>query len=115
MRVIVFLTILSVFLAACAQTELDRKPPIVQTITTKQDIPIQSRPRAVNMRDVKFYIVTEDNFDEFKTKFIAQHGEFVVVAISIDDYEDLSLNMVDLKRYISQQKQLIVYYENAIN
>ena len=30
------------------------------------------------------------------------------------DYENLSLNFAELRRYIEQQKQIIVYYEEAI-
>jgi hypothetical protein len=30
------------------------------------------------------------------------------------DYETLALNMAELKRFIQQQKQLIVYYEKAV-
>jgi hypothetical protein len=30
------------------------------------------------------------------------------------DYENLALNLADLRRYIEQQKEIIVYYEKAI-
>ena len=30
------------------------------------------------------------------------------------DYENLSLNVADIKRYIIQQKELIEYYEKSI-
>jgi len=30
------------------------------------------------------------------------------------DYENLALNIGDLKRYIGQQKEIIVYYEKAV-
>ena len=42
-------------------------------------------------------------------------GDFVFFAISVPDYENLSLNMSELKRYIDQQKTIIVYYEKSIN
>jgi len=32
----------------------------------------------------------------------------------VKDYENLSLNFAELRRYIEQQKQIIVYYEKAI-
>tara|TARA_R100000808_G_C2149721_1_gene158222 strand:+ start:1167 stop:1304 length:138 start_codon:yes stop_codon:yes gene_type:complete len=34
--------------------------------------------------------------------------------VSVRDYETLALNMAELKRYIQQQKELIIYYEKAI-
>jgi len=32
----------------------------------------------------------------------------------VRDYETLALNMAEIKRYIDQQKQLIIYYEKAV-
>ena len=39
---------------------------------------------------------------------------FLFYVISVRDYETLSLNMAEIKRYIEQQKQIIIYYEKAI-
>ena len=42
-------------------------------------------------------------------------SDIEVVAINdLGDYETLSLNMAEIKRYIEQQKQIIIYYEEAI-
>tara|TARA_B100001093_G_scaffold479321_1_gene508223 strand:- start:220 stop:363 length:144 start_codon:yes stop_codon:yes gene_type:complete len=30
------------------------------------------------------------------------------------DYENLALNIADLRRYINQQTEIIVYYEKAV-
>jgi len=35
----------------------------------------------------------------------------VYVALSVKDYENIGLNFAELKRYIEQQKQIIIYYE----
>jgi hypothetical protein len=32
----------------------------------------------------------------------------------VKDYENLSKNFAELRRYIEQQKQIIVYYEKAV-
>ena len=64
---------------------------------------------------MQFYAVTEENFEEFKEKFEKENGgRLVYFAISVPDYENLSLNMSELKRYIEQQKTIIVYYEQSI-
>tara|TARA_R110002012_G_scaffold271673_2_gene456872 strand:+ start:673 stop:801 length:129 start_codon:yes stop_codon:yes gene_type:complete len=34
--------------------------------------------------------------------------------MSVRDYETLALNMADIKRYIEQQKEIIIYYEKAV-
>ena len=66
------------------------------------------------MNDIKFYVVTIDTFEEFKARFEKDNGEFLFYAISVRDYETLALNMAEIKRYIEQQKQIIIYYEKAV-
>jgi hypothetical protein len=34
--------------------------------------------------------------------------------MSVRDYETLALNMSELKRFLQQQKQVIIYYERAV-
>jgi hypothetical protein len=68
----------------------------------------------VQLNDVKIYVVNEDNYEEFIQEFRAKNGEVVYIAISVKDYENLSLNIAELRRYIEQQKQVIVYYEEAV-
>ncbi len=59
-------------------------------------------------------MVTDRNFEEFKQKFEKENGDLVFYAVSVRDYETLALNMAEIKRYIQQQQELIVYYEKAI-
>jgi len=66
------------------------------------------------MKNVKFYVVTESNLDQFLKRFRRANGEVVFVAVSIKDYENLSLNIADLRRYIKQQREIVVYYEKSL-
>ena len=87
----------------------------VQTIEVERQIPIQNRPVRLELHNIKWFVVTEQNFEEFKEKYIKQNGEFLFFALSVRDYETLALNMADIKRYIKQQKQIIIYYEKALS
>ena len=87
----------------------------VQTIEVERNIPLQNRPRQLNLSNITWYVVTDQNFEEFKEKFIKQNGEFLFFALSVRDYETLALNMADIKRYVAQQKQIIIYYEKALS
>lgn len=104
------LILLSSVLSACSSLET----VVVKTQYVEKEIPIQSRPKGVNLYDVKLYAVTKENLEEFLIKYEDVHGEVVFFAISVPDYENLSLNVRELKRYIDQQKALIVYYEDSI-
>jgi len=68
----------------------------------------------VNLNDVKIYVVTEDNYEEFLAEFQAKNGKTAWIALGVKDYENLSLNFAELRRYIEQQKEIIVYYEEAV-
>ena len=89
-------------------------PLEVKTIEVERKIPTQTRPKSVSLNDIYFYVVTDRNFVDFKKKFEKENGDLVFYAVSVRDYETLALNMAELKRYIQQQKELIIYYEKAV-
>jgi len=64
---------------------------------------------------VKFYAVTPENLEEFLQTFEEEAGVNVFFAMSVPDYENMSLNVAELRRYINQQKAVILYYEDSIN
>jgi len=68
----------------------------------------------MNLHRVKFYAVTPENMEEFLERFEEESGTTVFFAMSVPDYENMSLNVAELRRYINQQKALIVYYEESI-
>ena len=86
----------------------------IKTVEVERIIPTQNRPRPVKMNDIYFYVVTEENFEEFKQRFIKENGDLVGYVLSVRDYETLALNMAELKRYVLQQKEIIIYYEKAV-
>jgi len=53
--------------------------------------------------------------DEFVEEYTETFGDLAFVALSIKDYENLALNVAELRRYINQQTQVIIYYENAVS
>jgi len=97
--------------SACASVE----PQVVlKTDYVVKDIPIQPHPKPLNLHRVKFYAVTPENMEEFLATFEKESGVVVFFALSVPDYENMSLNVAELRRYIDQQRNLIVYYEDSI-
>ena len=91
------------------------KEVIVQTVEVEKRIPLQTNPKQLQFNAVYWHVVTEANFDEFIEKFKKENGNaWVFYAISVRSYESMALNMAELKRYIEQQKQIIIYYEEAV-
>jgi len=77
-------------------------------------IPTVALPKPLQLSDTRVFVVTKDNFEEFEKEFTELYGELAFVALSMKDYENLALNIADLRRYINQQKEIIVYYEKAV-
>ena len=90
-------------------------PLEIRTVEVERKIPVQNRPRPVTLNNIHFYVVTEDTFPAFKKRFEKENGDLLFYAISVRDYETLALNMAELKRFLEQQKQLIIYYEKAVS
>ena len=108
------LLLLTLLLSSCGYLRKPEKEIVVQTVEVQKVIPVQPRPKPVDMTDVKFYVVTEENYEEFKEKFMKTNNDFVFYVVSVHDYENLALNMSELFRYIKQQKEIVVYYEEAV-
>ena len=89
-------------------------PLEVKTVEVERKIPVQKRPRPVDMNDIYLYVVTLDTFEEFKGRVVKENGDLLFYALSVRDYETLALNMSELKRFLQQQKQIIIYYEKAV-
>ena len=108
------LLLLTLLLSSCGFIRKPEKEIVVKTIEVQKIIQVQPQPKPVDMIDVKFYVVTEENFAEFKEKFMKTNNDYVFYAISVHDYENLAFNMAELYRYIRQQKEIIIYYEKAV-
>lgn len=80
----------------------------------KVQIPIVARPKPLQLNDTRVFVVTKDNFEQFKEEFTSIYGELAFVALSMKDYENLALNIADIRRYLNQQEEIIVYYEKAV-
>jgi len=77
-------------------------------------IPTVALPKPLQLSDTRVFVVTKDNFEEFEKEFTELYGDLAFVALSMKDYENLALNISELKRYINQQTEIIVYYEKAV-
>ena len=109
------LLLLTLVLSSCSSWP-QLKQIEVKTVEVERNIPVQNRPQPIRLNsNMKWWVVTEDNFAEFKEKFQKENGDpLVAYVLSVRDYETLAINMAEIKRYIEQQKQIIIYYEEAV-
>ena len=108
------LTAVLLLSSGCSYFKNPLKTIEIKTVEVERVIPTQNRPRPVDLNDIYFYVVTEENFEAFKQRFVKENGDLVGYVLSVRDYETLALNMAEIKRYLQQQKEIIIYYEKAV-
>lgn len=102
-----FLFFLPVFLVACTnEIEVQTKPTEIKWIQPADPTPVLMNPPT-------WRVVTEQNVNQVLAE-IGKNGndKATAVMISTQDYQKLMIDLADLKRYIEQQKAVIIYYKN---
>jgi len=70
-------------------------------------------PREIDLKDPYWYVVSDKNLEEFLATIEKDQGQVVFVAMSVGDYELMAYNMQELKRYINELKEVVVYYRKV--
>jgi hypothetical protein len=68
-------------------------------------------PRQLELRDVEWKVLTPEKMEEILNS--PYNGDVVYYAVTPEGYEKLSLNLQELKRYIIQQQEIIIYYRRV--
>tara|TARA_B100001113_G_scaffold350449_2_gene347609 strand:- start:371 stop:589 length:219 start_codon:yes stop_codon:yes gene_type:complete len=66
------------------------------------------------MKDANIVVVTEANLQQVIEEIKQTQGEFVLYAMNADSFQALALNFEQIKRFIEEQNQVILYYEKAV-
>lgn len=103
----------ALILSGCSRLQPEPEIKVVTKVEQVQ-IPTVTRPKPAQLSDTRVFVVTKDNFEEFEKEFTEIYGELAFVALSMKDYENLALNIAELRRFLNQQKEVIVYYEKAV-
>jgi hypothetical protein len=114
MKKILLLTMFAAVLAGCATTTKTISTPVLQDRPTFA-VPTLS---AANQDSVNWIVLTKDNAAKKLAELEKTQGVVAVFAVTPRGYEALSLNSAELRRYIKQQKSIIVamkkYYETPV-
>ena len=97
------------------EKEVVTVPTVVETVRIEAPvIKIVSRPEPIKMKDSDIVVITESNLEEVIDNIKTIQGEFVLYAMTAQSFEALALNMEQIKRFIEEQNQIILYYEKAV-
>lgn len=74
-----------------------------------------SNPKPLLLDNLHFDVVNKDNLQEYLKGLQKEQNteEYVFYAITPKTYELLALNMQEIKRFILQQKEIIIFYKKA--
>lgn len=65
----------------------------------------------INTRDVEWVVITPDNFEQVFNELAKKGQPIVLFGLTDKGYENLSLNLSDVRAYIQQQQAIIIAYE----
>ena len=115
---------LSAILLLSGCSLLQQPPREVEIITkpVKLDIVQPTMPRPLDLKEPKWYVVSDRKIpkedrtylDKFIEEIKKKHGgDVVFVAMTVADYELMAYNTQEIKRYVSQLGEVVVYYRNG--
>ena len=111
-KLIIYLTGLILLLSSCSWKPEKEIVTVEKVITPT--IAVAQKTKPIKMLDVKVVVITEKNLPEVIKKVKAGMGEFVIYGLDPQSFKNLALNFEQIKRYIEQQKEVILYYEEAV-
>jgi hypothetical protein len=104
----IILTVFVVLLfSGCVQKEI-----VTQREEVKK-IPLNlSDPHPLKLNDVSYAVITDKNSKDVFDQMIKESKEPVLFGIDSKDYENLSLNLSYIRKYIIEQQQIIKSYRD---
>ena len=95
-------------LAACST-----KPQVIDISTAPVEKPTLELPPVdeLNMRNVEWIVLNEDNVDTVIARLNAEGKAFALYALSGEGYGNLGLNFSDIRALVQQQQAIIAAYE----
>ena len=105
--------LLMISMMACSCSLIPTKQIQVSAKPIERKIVQPIMPREIDLKQPQWIAVTPENKDEQLARIEEQEGELVFLAMTIPDYEVMAYNMQEIKRYITELKDVVVYYRKV--
>ena len=103
---------LLLLISGCSILKPQPIPVEVKTVPVRIPITQPTLPRPIDMKEPYWYVVSDKNIDEFLEKNKKESGG-VFFAMSAGDYELMAYNLQEIKRYVKELKQVVLYYKKV--
>jgi len=107
MKVLLFLLLLT----SCTTTN----KPTITVRNTNPVIILHPKVDQLKLRTINWNIITLDNYIEVFEKLQKQGSPAILYGITVKDYEELSLNINDIRSLVQQQQVVIDSLREQIN
>lgn len=87
---------------------------VTETKIVKPTIMIAEHPDPLEFAAMNMIVITEKNINEVIKTMKQKKGYFVIYGLNPQSFSNLAISLEQIKRYIEQQKQIILYYEKAV-
>jgi hypothetical protein len=110
------LVLSSFLLSGCASFDLFGGPTVkpIEVKTVQQDkvkLNLQE-PQPLQPRRVEWFIITPENQEEIFAELGKKKYDLVLFGLTDDGYENLSMNMAEIRAYIMKQRAFIKSYKD---
>lgn len=104
-----FIISLSLLSACSSQPPVEPVTSVeVRTVEVPRPAPIVPNVDQLDLRQVEWVIITPENIDQKFTEI--KEGELVFFALTREGYENLALNLSDIRSNIEQYQRIVAIY-----
>ena len=107
MRILLIISALFLISACSGVKVVDVKADVVEQTVIHPNLPAQ-----LSMRKVDWTVFNRAKIEKLLADY--PDREIVLFALSAKGYENLSLNVAEIIRYVKEQKNVIIYYREIL-
>ena len=108
------LSLLTVLLLLSSCSWKPEKEIVTVEKIIKPTIAVVPRPKPIKIQDTEIIVITEKNLKSVMNRIKKEQGFFVVYGMHPVSFKALALNVEQIKKYIEQQQEVILYYEKSV-
>ena len=102
----ILIIVIMLLISACGHDKINIKADPVEPVVIHPPVPDQ-----LQLREVKWTVFNRAKLEQLLADYPNQ--EIVLFALSAKGYENLSLNVAEILRYLKEQKGVIIYYRET--
>ena len=95
-------------LTGCATNEV--QPVVISTVPAQKTALALKDPDPIKTRKVQWFVITPENAESVFAELQKKKYSLVLFGLTDDGYENLSLNIAEIRAYMTEQKAIVEAY-----